>query len=84
MTSLQIAMLNKIARNDFTNVNGDEPKTLNDIGWIWASEIIVTAQDKGVYTSLVNANMVEHNGESGLNACITLTIKGFEAYKASN
>ena len=87
MTTLQNAMIMKIAENDFTVVNGDTPKSLEDIGQVWADMVIETAQDKGVFTSLMNAGCVTHTGFLPSSSCtksdstLSLTEKGFEEYK---
>ena len=81
VTPLQAAMLKRIARSEFTAVNGGEPSTMDDVGWVWASEIIITAEDKGVFTSMLNAKLVEH-GDKRRSTTIRLTKNGFEAYKA--
>ncbi len=82
MTNLQDKMIRAIARNDFTEVNGATPKSLNDIGWVWANTVIYSAEDKGVFTSLVNAGLAAHNNYKGDDACVTLTEAGFLAYQA--
>lgn len=82
MTNLQDKMIRAIARNDFTEVNGAIPKSLNDIGWVWANTVIYSAEDKGVFTSLVNAGLAAHNNYKGDDACVTLTEAGFLAYQA--
>ena len=82
MTPKQAAMIRKIARNDFTPVNGSEPESLSDIDWVWADTVIEDAEDKGAFTSLVNAGLAEHNGHKGRDSCVTLTQAGFDAYKA--
>ena len=82
-TPLQAAMLHKIARNEFTAVNSAEPSTLADIGWVWADCVIEDAEDKGVFTSLVNAGLAKHSGNKGRDAGVTLTQAGFDAYKAA-
>lgn len=81
VTPLQAAMIKLIARNEFTKLNGGEPEKHGDIGWVWASSVIEDAQDKGVFTSLVNAGLAEHCGNKGRDACVTLTVAGFKAYK---
>jgi len=87
MTTLQNAMIMKIAENDFTVANGDTPKSLEDIGQVWADMVIETAQDKGVFTSLMNAGCVTHTGFLPSSSCtksdstLSLTEKGFEEYK---
>ena len=81
-TPLQNAMLKKIARNEFTSVNSCEPETLGDIGWVWADCVIEDSQDKGVFTSLINAGLVKHSGNKGRDASVTLTEAGFVAYKS--
>lgn len=83
MTPLQFDMLKNIARNDHTPVNGAEPKTIDDVSWVWADCVIETVQDKGVFTSLVNAGLAKHSGHKGRDACVTLTQAGFDAYKAA-
>lgn len=82
MTNLQIDMITKIARDLYTEVNGGEPKDLSDIGWVWATGIIEDAQDKGVFTSLVNAGLALHDGQKR-DACVTLTEAGFKQYLAT-
>lgn len=82
VTPLQANMLRSIARSDYTNVNGAEPQSLDDIGWVWANVIIETAQQKGVLTSLLNAGLVAHTGGPKSDAGVTLTAAGFAAYKA--
>ena len=81
MTPLQAQMIRNIARSDFTVVNGAEPQTLYDIGFVWANTVIETPEDKGVFTSLLNAGLVEHDGNKGRDACVCLTAAGFAAYK---
>ena len=81
-TKLQASLLTSIARSEFTAVNSAEPETLDDIGWVWANCVIETAEDKGVFTSLVNAGFARHSGNKGRDACVTLTQAGFDAYKA--
>ena len=81
-TALQAQMLKTIARNEFTAVNGREPESVDDIYWVWANCVIETAEDKGVFASLVNAGLAEHDGRKGRDACVTLKQAGFEAYKS--
>jgi len=81
-TPLQTEMIKAIATSEFTEVNGAEPTSVSDIGWVWADMIIDNAQDKGVFTSLVNAGLAEHSGNKGRDACVTLTEAGFQVYKS--
>lgn len=81
-TKLQAAMLTKIARSDYTQLNGGEPNTLADIDWVWANTIIEDAEDKGVFTSLLNEGLVKHSGGPKSDAGVTLTQAGFDLYKA--
>jgi hypothetical protein len=83
-TERQAQMLKEIALSDYTTVNGDEPATLEEIGWVWANCIIYNAQDKGTFTSLVNAGLAKHSGGPKEDACVDLTPAGFAAYKALN
>ncbi len=79
-TPLQRKMIVAIAESDFTPVNGAVPETLEDIDWVWANDIIEDAIDKGVFTSLLNANLVDHGGKNR-DAVVTLTTAGFAEYQ---
>ena len=91
MTRLQNEMLTKIAESEYNQLNGDIPETLDEVGEIWASEIIETQADKGTFTSLLNVGCVGHNMDSGTminadgdamsDATVWLTENGFNAYK---
>ena len=73
MTPLQAQMLREIALSDFTEVNGREPDTLQDIGWVWADTVITDAQDRGVFLSLQQAELVLHSGGPPKDACLLYT-----------
>ena len=80
-TKGQFEMLRNIARSEYQPRNGAEPETFDDLDWIWAEMIIETAEDKGTFTSLVNAGLAEHNGAEDDEACVRLTEAGLDAYK---
>lgn len=80
VTSLQAKMLKAIARNELTPVNGAEPIT-RDEAETFADMVIETAEDKGVFTSMLNAKLVWHSGK-GRDAVVGLSDAGFAAYKA--
>ena len=82
MTELQSKMIRAIAESEYTSVNGAVPECLEDIDWVWANTIIYDAEDKGVFTSLVNAGLVDHSGHKGEDASVTLTAAGFTAYQS--
>lgn len=79
MTDLQKKMLIKIARSEYTSINGSEPNNYYETE-TWANVIIESAQDKGVFTSLVNADLAIYLGY-GEDAGVRLTKSGFDAYK---
>ncbi len=79
-TPLQQAMLRKIARSEYTGVNGAMPQNAGDTE-TWADVIIETAEDKGVFTSLKNAGLVWHSGEKK-DTGVGLTDAGFALYQA--
>lgn len=83
LTAAQTEMIKNIALNDFTNINGAEPQSLADIGWVWASTVIETKSDKGVFMHLSMKGLVYHNNNKGCDACVTLTQAGLNAYFAS-
>ena len=80
VTALQEQMLAKIILNDFTPLNGNEPEDYSEVEPTWADMVIDTQQDKGTFTSLVNAGMAFHEGK-GRDAIIGVTQKGYDAYK---
>lgn len=79
VTELQAKMLRKIALDDYTPLNGAEPESHEDTS-TWAEMIIESPQDKGVFTSLMNAGLV-WRAEDGKDSTVGLTEAGFEAYK---
>lgn len=79
VTKLQAEMLKKIATSEFTRLNGAEPKNAEDT-LTWASDVIETSQDKGVFTSLLNAGLAIHHGD-GRDAVVKLSDSGFKVYK---
>ena len=79
-TQLQQEMLKKIARSEYTPMNGCEPETYLDTE-TWSNAVLETAQDNGVFTSLLNANLVQHSGE-GRYATVWLTEECFKEYEA--
>jgi len=82
ITKLQANMIRKIAESEYNILNGRAPSTLDDVGEIWASAIIMTAEDKGVFTSLLNAGLVHHWGAGSSDAVVQLSEAGFSAYKS--
>lgn len=79
MTPLQNKMLVRIAEDELAPLNGAEPSIKED-ATTWADCVIEDAEDKGVFTSLLNAGMVYHQGK-GRDAVVGLTDVGFAAYK---
>lgn len=80
-TKLMLDMLKKIARNELTCVNGAEPENIRETE-TWADCIIETDQDKGVFTSLLNANLATHGGK-GRDAVVALTEEGLAVYRSN-
>lgn len=80
MTNLQEHMINKIARSEFSEINGCVPMKLSEIGSIWADTIIEVPEDKGVFTSLLKAGLVFHTGPNDPDAGCGLTEEGFVVY----
>jgi hypothetical protein len=82
VTKLQANMIRKIAESEFNTKNGGIPNSLEQIGQIWADSIIEDAEDKGVFTSLLNAGLAYHYFSGSKNAAIELSETGFAAYKS--
>lgn len=82
VTPLQAAMLIKIAKSEFNAVDGNIPNTVEDSN-TWAEMIIETAQDKGVFTSLLNVGLVFHFND-GKDSTVQLSVKGLNIVKELN
>ena len=82
LTTLQATMLKQIAESEHNQFNGGIPKTLSDVGQIWTRTIVKTIQDKGTFTSLINAGLVWSYWAGTSDAVIQLSPEGFEAYKS--
>lgn len=80
VTKLQAEMIKNIALDECNPLNGARPEIAAD-AFTWASNIICTAQDKGVFTSLQNANLAWHDGCEGMDAAVYLTEKGFAVFQ---
>ena len=81
VTELQKAMLIKIATCEFNGVDGiadelDQPFQSTTL----ANMIIESCQDKGVFTSMLNADLVFHNSDEA-DSTVGFTQKGFEIFK---
>ena len=81
-TQKQIELIKKIALSDYSCVGGAEPYSLNDVGTIWASSVIKSRSDGGVFASLVNERLAFHF-EDGADSWVELTQAGFDIYKAN-
>ena len=80
-TTLQAKMLNAIATDELTPLNGARPSNHTD-ATTFADMVIETAEDKGVFTSLLNAGLVYHSGK-GRDAVVGFTAEGFAAWNAA-
>ena len=79
VTELQAAMIHKIAFHEMNPSNGARPSAIEDVN-LWADDAIETAQDKGVFTSLMNAGLVWHSGK-GRDAGVGFTEAGWEMFQ---
>jgi hypothetical protein len=78
MTSLQEKMIKAIAMDEYTPVNGAVPECKEDAS-TWQEMIVNTPEDKGVFTSLLNAGLIWSDGR-GKDAACGLTDKGFAEF----
>ena len=78
MTDLQTAMIIKIARDEYNAINGAMPTCKEETN-TWQEMIIESQQDKGTFTSLMNAGLVWSNGR-GKDAACGLTEAGFAEF----
>lgn len=79
-TALQAEMIVAIAESEYTPINGGVPENLDEAGAVWTNVIVCDAIDKGVFTSLINAGLVDHSG-SGRDSVCSLTETGFAEYQ---
>lgn len=77
-TALQAKMIVAIAEDEMAPMNGARPLVCDD-ATTWADSVICSAEDKGVFTSLMNAELVYHVGK-GRDAVVGLTEAGFAEY----
>ena len=83
-THLQNCMIDNIVHSEYQPFGGrGEPESFDQLNWVWAEFIIECAQDKGTFTSLVNAGLAEHDGAGGKEAAVRITRAGFDVYKAN-
>lgn len=80
ITPLEKDMLEKIALDEYSPVNGAVPKTIDETG-TWANVIIEDNRDKGVISSLIKKGLINHSGK-GEDAVINFTEEGFAVYKS--
>ncbi|WP_347990393.1 hypothetical protein [Methylomonas sp. AM2-LC] len=78
VTELQVIMLKKIATSEFTHLNGAEPACATDTQ-TWADAVIESNEDKGTFTSLMNAGLVKHSGYD-TEKTVELSDQGFSVY----
>jgi hypothetical protein len=82
-TTLELAMLDKIAHSEYQPANGATPKTFDDTDAVWSRYIIETPEDKGVFSSLMKKGLVRHDGHGKSDNVCWLTVSGFNVWKAS-
>lgn len=81
ITQLELDMIESIAYSDYTNINGAEPKTIDDIGWVWANCIIESKSQGGTFASLLKKGLAKHTGFNDDDDCVTLTESGFKVFQ---
>ena len=80
-TELQFNLLSKIVEDDCTRFNGNAKALIETNepyeSTTWASMIIETSEERGTFTSLLNADLVWHISD-GRDSTVGLTKSGFE------
>jgi hypothetical protein len=79
ITALELDMLNKVAFNESCVANGGMSRDHSDTHG-WTAEVVITAADKGVFTSLLKKGLVHHQGK-GIDSSCGLTEAGFEMFQ---
>lgn len=80
-TAKQLQMLTAIAEDELSPLNGATPDCADD-ATTWTNMVVYDAEDKGVFTSCMNAGLVWHSGLGRDSQC-GLTDKGYAEYIAS-
>lgn len=85
VTPLQAIMIRAIAYSPYNGVDGDYPEQPE---WVWMEYIVTNAEDKGVFTSLKKAGLVENQGQGSATndrnqnpAVCRLTDEGFRLFQ---
>ena len=79
-TELMKAMIVAIAEDELAPCNGARPTCVED-AITWTDCVVTTAQDKGVLTNLIKAELVSQAGR-GRDSCVALTAEGFALYNS--
>lgn len=79
MTPLQLQMLEKIARNKATCINGAKPDGIEET-ITWTYTVIENDQDESIFDSLLTEGMVIYSLGGGVHSFVSLTQKGFNTY----
>lgn len=80
ITTLEYALLNKMAHDEHQPDNGATPECFDDTSAIWAVSIVRTSEDKGVFSSLLKKGLVGHMIDEDGNQC-WMTREGFNAWQ---
>lgn len=83
ITKLEYDMLNKIAHNEHQPANTETPESFDDTDVIWASEIIESQEDKGVFSSLLKKGLVgfqKHHSKDSPGSVCWMTREGFDVW----
>lgn len=86
ITKNEADLLRNIAENQYTDVNGARPHSINDVGAIWSNCLnapfapvdIAPKSIPGIMSSLVQKGLAKSDGET-----VWLTAEGFAAYQQS-
>lgn len=76
-------VLNNIARSDYSAVNGAEPKTREEIDFVWANCVAESKTEKKALADLLENQYVTADNGKGADSCVTLSVIGWDAWNES-
>lgn len=80
---IHFRILNNIARSDYSAVNGAEPKTREEIDFVWANVVAESKPEKKALADLLENQYVSADNGKGADSCVTLSVIGWDAWTES-
>ena len=76
-------VLNNIARSEYSALNGAEPKTREEIDFVWANCVADSKPEKKALAELLENQYVTADNGKGADSCVTLSVIAWDAWVES-